>query len=742
MLAAVLWTGSAQAKDSIPEGDVILPAKAVVFGPFAREDGVPAPELLRSVPATLKIGEKQAEGRTADFGSSRTLDLAPFTVTQAGSTAWVYLPCETEAAGRATFGFGADWWYEAYLDGTLISETLSGKGNETSPPNIHNFTATVEMAKGPHVLVIRMLRGTSSAMLAVGGPQDLRNQAIRATPKNLVTKAGYREGPPSDKKWKMVWHDEFDGAELDTGKWYVVPDRPLNWPSMKTKPSTENLFLDGKGSLVLQLTQDPDGTVRFTTGVHGRFEKAYGYFETRVQFTRQPGWWSSVFLCGFPHSHGVDTFVYPQEFDIFEDFYKPKKENDICQGYHCNIRMDFIPGDGGQVTGIGERDILGSRKLGRVSSGRKTILEQYDGWHTVGFQWTPLEHIFYVDGQETIRQNYRNVTVTSAPLKFIICTAVCVPDPKDPDPFYGRLEQAKLPDSMVVDYVRIYDEDTGERKPPAVTLSIAGKESFKQGEPLTFDVTASADGKVSEIMLFSMGRIRAEKKVDAATVKTRFTVDNLFPNVTNTVIAMARDDSGLIGQSAPLKIELINGREFTGTAYQGNSQKIPGTVKGGCYDEGGNGIAYKSARGKPGDPNIAYRKSELGDAPEAVQAGWEFAQWITYEVEVAAAGEYEVELFMNRPDYFKKLYEKGNVKDETIRLNFGEAGTPGTTLLKWQLSTAWDSGEGFRSPQKSLGKQNVQLPAGRLKIVMFFDEITDVCTFFCKLVFRPAAKQE
>ncbi len=24
---------------------------------------------------------------------------------------------------------------------------------------------------------------------------------------------------PSGKKWKLVWHDEFDGTELDTSKW-------------------------------------------------------------------------------------------------------------------------------------------------------------------------------------------------------------------------------------------------------------------------------------------------------------------------------------------------------------------------------------------------------------------------------------------------------------------------------------------------------------------------------------------
>ena len=73
----------------------------------------------------------------------------------------------------------------------------------------------------------------------------------------------------------------------------MQPQDPWNWPDLKTKPDLSNLFLDGKGALVLQLTRDADGTVRHFGNINSRFEKAYGYFETRVQFSRQPGWWTA-----------------------------------------------------------------------------------------------------------------------------------------------------------------------------------------------------------------------------------------------------------------------------------------------------------------------------------------------------------------------------------------------------------------------------------------------------------------
>ncbi|MCE5219337.1 glycoside hydrolase family 16 protein, partial [bacterium] len=313
LLPVLVWTGTTQAEEATPQGDLALPLQAVVFGPFTREAGVPAAEVLSRVPETLVIGAQSATGRTANFDARRCLDCAPFCGTPVGNTAWVYLAFTAKAASPTTFGFGADWWYEAYLDGKLISETLSrgDRGNEAWPPSIHDFAATVQLTAGQHVLAVRMLRGTGSASLAVGGPLDLKNPAIRKAPApaqpafSTVTQAGYREGPPADKKWRLLWNEEFEGTALDTVKWNVQPQGAWDWPGIKTSPCPENLYLDGHGALVLQLTRDPDGTVRHFGSINSRFEKAYGYIETRVQFSRQPGWWTAVWMAGYPYDCGT-----------------------------------------------------------------------------------------------------------------------------------------------------------------------------------------------------------------------------------------------------------------------------------------------------------------------------------------------------------------------------------------------------------------------------------------------------
>ena len=309
-----------------------------------------------------------------------------------------------------------------------------------------------------------------------------------------VTKAGYREGPPPGKQWKMVWNDEFDGASLDTGKWSLMSLPNWTWPGQRPGRKSRTCSWTGKVALVIRLTKEPDGTVCYARGVQSKLRKAYGYYETRVKFSKQPGWWTAVWLTGIPYNCGADAFLHPQEFDIFEDFYKPKTQNDVGHCYHCSVNLAFL-GDQGNAKGVGEGDILGSKTLGRTSNGRKVILEAYEGWHTVGFQWTPLEHIFYVDGQETLRQDYRNVPVTCVPQHVWITGEYRTPEHKDARPFYGRLEEAQLPDSLIVDYVRIYDEDTGDRRPPRVTLAPAGgKPPFQEGDTIAFDVSAETSG--------------------------------------------------------------------------------------------------------------------------------------------------------------------------------------------------------------------------------------------------------
>ena len=739
--------GGLDFREAFPvKGSVKLPAECVVFAPFTKASGVPSADLLRQVPKSLTLDGVTAEAKTASFhAANRTLDLASHIGEKGekaiGKTAFVYIPFSVTEAGPLTFGFGADWWYEAYLDGTLISSTMES-GNGKSPTSIFDHSVTVEASAGNHLLVIRFASGKASSLLSVGGPGDLRNPYLTTSTTGAseakkpihVSAAGARPGPPSDRKWKMVWNDEFDGSQLNGEKWVVDNlQGKLKWPGIETRYDTTMSGLDGEGNFVISLKKDKDGAVLYGPRIYSRMTKAYGYYEARVQFSTQPGWWTAFWLSGVPYGEGSDTFRCPQEFDIYEDFYKPKKTNDIQMSYWATSGL-----------GIGTEDqnpnpkkpTLEVTKISRLLACRKVLLEEYGGWHTVALEWTPLEHIFYVDGQETQRQSYKDVPITTVPLHIIASWQSNTPKTKDAKPFYGRLEEAQLPDRVIYDYVRVYDEDHGNKTAPEVTVEQVDAGKVMAGSPVRLKVRAKDnDGSVKKLMLFSKGYLRAELEVDGSESEQVFTVSNLFTG-DNTIKAMAQDSDGLVGVSPSLTLTVLTGREYTGTAYKGKPQSLPGRIIAGHYDEGGNGVAYAMGRTTNKAKGADWRADEIGWSIEsAIPAGGESSEpaWVTYQVNVTEAGEYDVELFMNRPQTAVTQSAHKPAEDEFIQLD-----VDGSKMAEWTMSSKWSSGEKWRDPVLPIGKQRIKLSAGNHQLILRFDRVKTFYTFFGGLEFTKA----
>jgi beta-glucanase (GH16 family) len=736
--------GGLDFRDAIPvKGSLKLPAECVVFAPFTKASGIPSADLLRQVPKSLTLAGVTAEAKTASFNvANRTLDLASHIGEKGekaiGKTAFVYIPFSVTEAGPLTFGFGADWWYEAYLDGTQISSTMED-GNGNWPATIHDHPVTVEAAAGNHLLVIRFVSGKGSSSLSVGGPGDLRNPYLTistvaapdAKQSIHVSAAGARPGPPSGRKWKMVWNDEFDGTQLNGEKWVVENGQgKLNWPEIATRYSPEMSGLDGEGNFVMSLKKDKDGTVLYgPLKIYSRMTKAYGYYEARVQFSTQPGWWTAFWLSGVPYGEGADTFVSPQEFDIYEDFYKPKKSNDIQMSYWATSGL----GTGSENQDPSPKNpTLEVTKISRLLACRKVLLEQYGAWHTVALEWTPLEHVFYVDGQETQRQSYKDVPITTVPLHIIASWQSGTPK-EGAKPFYGRLEEAQLPDQVKFDYVRVYDEDHGNKTAPEVTVEQLDTGKIMAGSPVRFRVRAKDnDGSVKKLMLFSKGYLRAELEVDRSECEHVFTLSNLFSDE-NTIKAMAQDNDGLVGISPSVTLTVLTGREYTGTAYKGELQSIPGRIIAGHYDEGGNGVAYAMVRTSNRDKRSVWRADEIGWSEEfVIPAGGESSEpvWITYQVNVTEAGEYDVELFMNRPETAVSQSAHKPVVEEFIQLD-----VDGSKMAEWTMSSKWSSGKNWRNPVLPIGKQRIKLSAGKHQLILRFDRMKTVYTFFGGLEF-------
>jgi len=442
---------------------------------------------------------------------------------------------------------------------------------------------------------------------------------------------------------------------LDQSKW--TRSRSTSpafvWNGAKGRLCEDHADVDGQGHFVVRVTRDADGTYGYHHGIQtkGNFQRTYGYFETRAKFTRQPGWWGAVWLYGV--EVGPNPFVMGQEIDIFEDFHKPKKVFDFAHNVHLDAQLAFAPDD---KRHLGRLD---GNTLHRASRGTRVLVDDWDAFHVIGVDWTPLEYVFYCDGKETFRLNYKQVPVTTQPMHVLI--SGCFREPRGHS-FQGDYADGTWPDQLTVDYVRVYEEDLGGRQKPKVSLRMSKPaRAVPAGQDVTFEVSAEkAGGSIKDVLLFDNGRIRAEQ----ASSSARFTVpgSQLYSGE-NVLMAMARDNDGRIGMSEPLVLLVRNRLERAGKPYQGRPQTIPGRLVAGHYDEGGQGVAYGSYLkdnlfGRP-PWNLKFRPTEGISSPNATGIGASHrGLWVMYTVQVQKTGDYRVTPFIARPDAMQGYSEK------------------------------------------------------------------------------------
>lgn len=141
-----------------------LPREWQVFGPVDADFRLNADQLA-AVPAFIESAGERLYPRPIAGG--RELNLAPIIGgVRDDKGAVLYMPFRLAKAQGIRFGFGADWWFEAFLDGQwLCGNTPDGNGS--SPPTTEDFVAEERLDAGEHLLVIRFVSGSSAATLCV-----------------------------------------------------------------------------------------------------------------------------------------------------------------------------------------------------------------------------------------------------------------------------------------------------------------------------------------------------------------------------------------------------------------------------------------------------------------------------------------------------------------------------------------------------------------------------------------------
>ena len=271
---------------------------------------------------------------------------------------------------------------------------------------------------------------------------------------------------PPGKKWKLVWHDEFDGQTIDTSKWMCrqsfwgmdFPAFAHEYEGVEMTGETVKLNLVRKGddftsphlqtgSLTYDVPRDmKTGFWPFGKRKKPLFMKKYGYFEIRCRQPKYPGWHSAFWF----QAPGVGSHPDPAVAGI---------ETDIMENYSQHTKGKIVGGNGWGGYGAD------SCWFDHFSW---THEETADGWHYYGCDWSPEGYTFYCDGKKVGEQNFpvshieEFLLVSTEPGGYRktgsdggLTANRAAHSWGKPD---ERLFQAVLPDSFEVDFVRVYDE--------------------------------------------------------------------------------------------------------------------------------------------------------------------------------------------------------------------------------------------------------------------------------------------
>ena len=533
----------------------------------------------------------------------------------------------------------ADFVFSASRDGAYELVVTSLSNSQTK-----RFNGSSEFFRGVSGKIVRAVSLVSAdgkaaevtvdnVSLSVSRPERLAEIDYPYLAKPLP------EFDPVKAGWPLVFADEFDGTEVDYSKWAMDEEKGAAYARVE----------DGK--LKILAGYAPGSTNKLvTTGLRTVKSFLYGYFEARVKFTTYNGWWAAFWL--YSRSFG-NPFLDGLEIDIFEDYYMRNPPR-------CTLDHNLhVPG--------------GVLKSWNYNS---KIPGTYRDWYTIACKWTPFEITYYLDGKaissKAAGSPYNTVTFDAfrcgtgiMPLHAIVSGQIMrhIYGKHDPDP------SEVYPEAYEVDYVRIYGYP-GAAPEVGLASNVGGEACVvKAGTPLLFKATAKASSKtgakIKAVHLFDGGYYICTKTeppydfqfpfTEAYFSRTQWSLPGRsgvrpgFNGSLHVFCAFAEDENGEVGHSKT--ISMLVAADGKSSPFQGKAAVVPGVIKAGRYDEGGQGVAYyDSTKGHFGDK--AWRPNEGVDGAEDTIGNISTGEWIKYTVDVQKAGRYRVKFRYGTPRDF------------------------------------------------------------------------------------------
>jgi beta-glucanase (GH16 family) len=194
----------------------------------------------------------------------------------------------------------------------------------------------------------------------------------------------------------------------------------------------ECVSLDGKGHLKMTVFEKDGVLQNPMIGTQKKFEMRYGNFAARIKFPEQQGQHGSFWMQPAAKGTAVDDpKATGAEIDIIEWFGAGRTDG----GTASNL---YWPGPSGAKA----NHVGGTKDFGLLPKGEKLS----DKFHIFSVEWSPEGYVFRVDDKVT----YRIKEGVSGVPQYMILSLLTADWEKN------RLDRTKLPNAMLVDWVRVW----------------------------------------------------------------------------------------------------------------------------------------------------------------------------------------------------------------------------------------------------------------------------------------------
>ena len=247
------------------------------------------------------------------------------------------------------------------------------------------------------------------------------------------------ENPTPD--WTLKWEEDFSGSTLDDSTWTRIERGTAPWNDTMSDDSRLLKLQDGVLQLWGMVNEQPDldPAPFITAGVtsKGKFTFQYGKVQIRARFSSAQGAWPALWMLG-------SDKVWPAkgEIDLMEHLNFDRK---VYQTVHSEYTVKIDQTDTPKRTGIASINP--------------------DDWNTYGCEWDANTIIFTVNGEPT--HTYPRVPEKGPEQwpfdqDFYLMLTMQIGGPWVNS--YGESNPEHYPAHMEVDWIRVFDRETPDRK--------------------------------------------------------------------------------------------------------------------------------------------------------------------------------------------------------------------------------------------------------------------------------------